>query len=112
MTAEKKCEVVKEIYSRLNHAEDNTALYMEEMMYCVRNCIGQIVIVKANREKEAIEKSNIVEGLSFASSDMQDGFYAVKDGILYQGSLPVKAFENAKTVKLPPIKWEGMETKE
>ena len=107
MTAETKCEVVKEIYSRLNHAEDNTALYMEEMMYCVRNCIGQFVIVKAHREKEAIEKSNIVEGLSFASSEMQDGFYAVKDGVLYQVSLPVKAFENAKKVTMPPIKIAG-----
>lgn len=42
------------------------------------------------------------------SEDLPDGFYAVKDGILYQVSLPLKAFENAKTVTLPPIKWEGM----
>ena len=96
MTAETKCEVVKEIYYRLNHAANNTALYMEEMMYCVRNCIGQFVIVKAHSEKEAIEEANI-DGLYFSSSEMQDGFYAVKDGILYQVSLPVKAFENAKS---------------
>ena len=61
MTKEKRCAVVKEVFSSLMLAEDNTAIYMEEMMYCVRNNIGQFLIVKARSEDEALKKAEVTK---------------------------------------------------
>ena len=58
MTAEERCRVVKDVYASLTTAKENTAIYMEEMMYFVRNNDGQIVLIKARSEKDAINMAN------------------------------------------------------
>ena len=58
MTAEEKCKVIKDVYAWAMFAPPNTALYMQERLYFVRNDIGQVVLVRAHSEVAAIEIAN------------------------------------------------------
>lgn len=41
--------------------------------------------------------------------ELQDGIYAVRDGILYKLDLPAYSFPNAKTIELPKINIKEMQ---
>lgn len=51
--------MIKDVYTLAKTAELNTALYMEEQLYFVKNKHGMCVLVKAWSWKEAVLKANL-----------------------------------------------------